>query len=81
MHVAVVNQVALGEPAVTGSTVDRLTGDGLNRHVAVHAIIDVFMRQMVATMTSGQAFDNTAYAAALGKLSGADIVARRLGKS
>ncbi len=81
MHVAVEDQVALGEPAITAATVDRLTGDGLNRHVAVHAVIDVLMRQMVAILTSGQPFDNAAYAAELAKLSGADIVARRLGKS
>ncbi|MFT6146734.1 MAG: hypothetical protein ACJAZO_003360 [Myxococcota bacterium] len=81
MHVAVENQMALDEPKVTAVTLDRLTDAGLNRHVAAHAIIDVFMRQMVATMTSGQPFDSTAYAAALTTLSGADIVARRLGKS
>lgn len=81
MHVAVENQIALGEPAITAQTVDRLTSAGLNRHVAIHAIIDVLMRQMVAVMTSGQPFDNDAYAATLSTLSGADIVARRLGKS
>lgn len=80
MHVAVEDQVATNEPPVARRTLDRLTHEGLNRHVAVHALIDVFIRQMVATMASATPFDNAAYATQLDALSGADLIARRLGR-
>ena len=42
-HVVVENQVALGEATPVPETLDRLMGEGLGRHDAVHAIGSIFM--------------------------------------
>jgi hypothetical protein len=69
-HVIVENQAALGDEIPVRGTLDRLMGEGLDRHEAIHA---------VASVLSGHVFDiargkpprpdpNAAYFAALGKL-------------
>ena len=69
-HVTVENQAALGGEIPVRGTLERLMGEGLDRHEAIHAI---------ASVLSGHVFDitrgkparpdaNAAYFAALGKL-------------
>ena len=38
MHVVVENQIALGDEIPVRATLDRLIGEGLDRHEAIHAI-------------------------------------------
>ena len=38
MHVVVENQIALGDEIPVRATLDRLMGEGLDRHEAIHAI-------------------------------------------
>ncbi len=42
-HVVVENQVALGDATPVPETLDRLMGEGLDRHEAVHAIGSILM--------------------------------------
>jgi hypothetical protein len=42
-HVVVENQVALGEATLVPATLDRLVGEGLDRHEALHAIGSILM--------------------------------------
>lgn len=43
-HVVVENQVALGEATPVPAALDRLMGEGLDRHEAIHAIGSILMR-------------------------------------
>ena len=43
IHVVVENQVALGDATLVTATLDRLMGEGLDRHEAVHAIGSILM--------------------------------------
>jgi len=47
-HVVVENQVALGEATLVPETLDRLMGEGLDRHEAIHAIGSVLMEILFA---------------------------------
>jgi hypothetical protein len=47
-HVVVENQVALGEATLVPETLDRLVGEGLDRHEAIHAIGSVLMEILFA---------------------------------
>ena len=42
-HVVVENQVALGAVTLVPATLDRLIGEGLDRHESVHAIGSILM--------------------------------------
>ncbi len=78
LHVTIETQIAVGEPAAVARNVGRLTELGLQRHVAIHAIIEVFVRRMHAVLLEQRSFDEGAYAAALNALDASEIVARRL---
>ncbi len=78
VHAVIETQIAENDPPVVAQTVDRLTAEGVNRHAVVHAIMDALVMQMHASMTSGAEFDVAAYAMALSRMEGADIVARGL---
>lgn len=43
LHVVVEDWIAAGAPREVGEAVDRLTGEGLRRHAALHAVIDAVM--------------------------------------
>lgn len=45
-HVTVENQVALGDETPVTDTLDRLVGDDLNRHEAIHAVAGVLMEHL-----------------------------------
>jgi hypothetical protein len=49
-HLAVENQIALGEPPLVSATFVRLMDEGLNRHDAIHAVGSVLMGVMFETM-------------------------------
>lgn len=74
MHVAVENQIALGEPAVV-ETLGRLLAEGLQRHNAIHAIGSVLADHMQALLKGAAPPDpaaaNRDYAAALRRLTAA----------
>ena len=46
MHVVVENQIALGDEIPVRATLDRLMGEGLDRHEAIHAISLVLAEHM-----------------------------------
>lgn len=78
VHAVIETQIAENDPPVVAQTVERLTGEGVNRHAVVHAIMDALVMQMHASMTSGAEFDVGAYAQDLSRIEAADIVARGL---
>lgn len=55
-HVMVENQIALQEPPVL-ATLERLTGEGLDRHEALHAIGSVLMEHMYDNVHRGSTGD------------------------
>jgi thioesterase domain-containing protein len=70
MHVAVENQVAMGDEVPVRRTVERLQAEGLDRHDAIHAVSSVLAEHMYDLVKTGSpATDpNTLYWAALEKL-------------
>ncbi len=66
-HVIVENQAALGDDLPVCRTIERLTGEGLDRHEAVHAVGCVLMEQLSAVMQDGSPadFDMPLYSASL----------------
>ena len=69
IHVAVENQIALGEPPVQRA-IDRLMAEGLNRHQAVHAAALALGERLLEVLTDpeAKAFPKEAYDAALEQL-------------
>ncbi len=56
LHVTVENQVLLGDETPVAAALQRLMGEGLDRHDAIHAIASVLsgvMHDAVATMEGG----------------------------
>ena len=78
LHVTIEDQIASGDPPITGGTIDRLGRDGLKRHAALHAVVNVLMEQIVA-IRNGEGFDADAWDQRLRALSASEIVARALG--
>lgn len=64
MHVMVEDQVALGEPPFVRETLERLLGEGLNRHEGVHAIAQVGA-DLVMAAGLGRKYDTEAHEASL----------------
>lgn len=69
IHVVVETQLATGLPAVV-QALERLRGEGLDRHEAIHAIGAVLTQHMLAMMREDQAESdpNAAYFTALAQL-------------
>ena len=68
LHVTVENQVAEGYTAVV-EALARLTGEGLDRHEAVHAVAAAVAERMRQVLQSGRpAFDKAAYDSELAAL-------------
>ena len=67
IHAAVENQVAMGDELPVRRTLERLQGEGLDRHDAVHAIGSVLSRHMFEMVhgTAASADPNRRYFAEL----------------
>jgi hypothetical protein len=73
LHVIVENQAALGDEIPVRSTLERLMGEGLSRHEAIHAVGTV-LTERISRMKRGESADETfgdAYAAAIEQLTAA----------
>ncbi|MEQ1564643.1 MAG: DUF1841 family protein [Myxococcota bacterium] len=68
LHVVLENQIAEAEPPVTARAVERLQAEGLRRHAAVHAVLDVLVRRL----GSRTLWDPAAWEAELGGLTAGD---------
>ncbi len=68
MHVVVENQLAAGDPPEARATLERLIGEGLSRHEAVHALMNAVSQQMVELLGEGRTFDRTRFAELLAAL-------------
>ena len=73
-HVVVENQVALGEATPVPSTLDRLMGEGLDRHEALHAIGSILMSIVFDAVHKDDNGDdiNARYSRELAKLTAAE---------
>ena len=69
IHVAVENQLALGEGVVLG-TLARLQSEGLNRHDALHAIGSVLAEDLYALMQEGAGSTGGTYQRYLKRIQG-----------
>lgn len=67
VHVIVENQVATGDASPARRVIDRLIGEGLDRHDAVHAVGSVLMAHLNETLRAG-APNNEAYDEAVERL-------------
>lgn len=67
VHVAVETQLAEGHAAATAA-MERLMGDGLDRHEALHAVGSVLAEELFDVMKSKRPHDAAAYARALNAL-------------
>lgn len=61
VHVMVENQVAHGEKTPVRDAVDRLMGEGMSRHDAIHAVGAVLSKHMHQAMASNQPVSREAY--------------------
>jgi hypothetical protein len=60
-HVMVENQVALGGKTPVSETVDRLMGEGMSRHDAIHAVGAVLAKHMHRAMETSVPVSREAY--------------------
>lgn len=67
MHVIIENQVAQGDELPVRRAIERLMGEGLDRHEAVHAVGSVLAAHLTDTLKAGAA-NNAAYNAAVERL-------------
>ena len=67
MHVVIENQVAEGDELPVRRAIERLMGEGLDRHEAVHAVASVLAAHLNDTLKAGAA-NNAAYNAAVERL-------------
>lgn len=72
LHAVAETQLRSGEPAETRQTLERLMRDGLDRHLAVHAICSVVASEFMQVAAGERAFDAGRYTAALRALEAAD---------
>ncbi len=70
IHVTVENQIALGDELPVRRAIDRLMGEGLDRHQAVHAVASVLTGQLFDAFKDPEArvFPREAYNAAIEQL-------------
>jgi hypothetical protein len=52
IHTIVENQIALGDEIPVGATVERLMGEGLDRHDAIHAVGEALAHHLHAIMSN-----------------------------
>ncbi len=78
LHAMIETQVALGKPSATTRALERLTGDSLKRHAAVHAIMQVLAKHLSQLSGEGARFDQSAYERDLDALKSADALGEAL---
>ena len=78
LHAIIETQIASASPEVTGLTIQRLIGEGLMRHAAIHAVMIILAEQLVALSQGDSRFDEVAWAKKLEQLSAADALGRAL---
>jgi hypothetical protein len=61
LHVMVENQVALGDATPVGAAVDRLMGEGMSRHDAIHAVGAVLDKHVYQAHSTGVPVSREAY--------------------
>jgi hypothetical protein len=61
LHVMVENQVALGAQTPVGEAVDRLMGEGMTRHDAIHAVGAVLDKHVFQAHSTGIPVSREAY--------------------
>jgi hypothetical protein len=61
LHVMVENQVALGDATPVGAAVDRLMGEGMSRHDAIHAVGAVLDKHVYRAHSTGVPVSREAY--------------------
>ena len=76
LHATVETQIATGDPPATRRAVERLVGDGLRRHAAVHAAAEV----LLGFLAKGEAYDAAAYEAAMDRVQAGDWLGDRMRK-
>ena len=75
-HVIIENQILLGEETAVASTLERLLGEGLSRHDAIHAIGTALAPILFETLRGESSSDpNPAYSDALSGLTAANWLA------
>jgi hypothetical protein len=70
-HTIVENQVASGDPPETARALERLLGEGLGRHDAIHALASVLATETHRMLRERRTFDQDAYLRSLADLSAA----------
>ncbi len=78
LHAIIESQIAMGEPPATRRAVERLTADGLKRHAAVHAAMQLLARQLADLSNEGARFDKDAYSQDMDRLGAADALEEAL---
>jgi hypothetical protein len=73
-HVLLENQIAAGDPPATAAAVARLCGDGLRRHAALHAALDVALR----LLASGEPTDPAAWEAVMSRVDAGSWLGERM---
>jgi len=68
LHAIIETQIANGDPPATGRTVSRLVEDGLTRHAATHAVMEVLAHQLAGLGQGGARFDHERFEAELDQL-------------
>ena len=69
MHVVVETQAAMGAELEVARTLERLIGEGLDRHDAIHAIASVCLEDIFAILKDKKKFSLEEYTGRLRKLS------------
>ena len=80
LHAVIENQIALEDPPAVAETVQRLTREGLNRHVAIHSVMHVFGACMQRCFAEQLPFDRNGYSDKLRALSGSSIIVEGLSR-
>ncbi|MEE4639451.1 MAG: UPF0149 family protein [Wenzhouxiangella sp.] len=70
---AIENQLAMGDPAVTSTTLERLLQSGIDRMTAIEVLSDVMADSLAASVSESQVYDPEAYARALEQIDPAEI--------
>jgi uncharacterized protein YoaH (UPF0181 family) len=61
IHVVVENQIAMGDETPVAEAIQRLMGEGLSRHDAIHAVGSVLAGYLHETLRDKKEADNEAY--------------------
>ena len=71
LHIVVENQIALGDDTPVAATLERLVGEGLDRHDAIHAIGGILTQQMYGALKEKTPVNDEKYFTDLAELNAA----------